>query len=335
MKTRRARTNIFYNGLDANIYISDVLSEFQYTDSTEESDAVSITIDDADEKWSGAWMPEKGDKIGAGINLDNWKQEGENLEFYCGEFTVDSFRISGPLQKVMIKGVSSPVNLDFKETKRTQTWEGVTIRQIAVEFASRYGLDLVYDTEQEITLEREEQNEKTDSRYLQELCNKYGMGMKLYLSRIIIWSYEEYEAREPVAVIRKENVGKWEYKGSIQGTYTGARVSYTDPQKDTTVEAFIGQEGRVLTVNEKAESIADAERIGKNALRNANRKEITMELTLLPSEPVPAAVTARLSGFDRMDGIYFVTQASHRISRKDYSIRLSLYQIRADSGSDR
>ncbi len=335
MKTRRVQTDIFYNGVDANIHISDVLSEFQYNDSTEESDSISITIGDADEKWSGAWMPEKGDKLSAGINLDNWEEEGRSLKFHCGEFIVDSFRISGPLRKVMIEGVSSPVNLDFKETKRTQTWEKVTIHQIAAEIASRYGLPLVYDTAQEITLEREEQNETTDSRYLLELCNKYGMGMKLYSSRIIVWSYEEYEAREPVAVIRRENVGKWEYKGSIQGTYTGAKVSYTDPQKDTTVEAFIGQEGRVLAVNEKAESIADAERIGKNALRNANRKEVTMELTLLPSEPVPAAATVKVSGFGKMDGIYFVAQASHRISRKDYSVRLSLYQIKADSGSGR
>lgn len=329
VRTRRVQTDIFYNGVDANILISDVLSDFQYDDSTEESDAISITIGDANEKWSGAWIPEKGDKISAGINLEDWEGEGLGQGFYCGEFIVDSFRLSGPPQKVVIEGVSSPVNLDFKETVRTQTWEKVTIHQIAVEIAARYDLSLVYDTGQEIVLEREEQNGKTDSRYLQELCNKYGLGIKVYLSQIIIWSYEEYEAREPVAVIRRETVRKWEYKGSIQGTYTGARVSYADPKKGKKVETFIGQEGRVLTVNEKAESVADAERIGKNALRNANRKETTMELTVFPSEPVPAASTVILSGFDRMDGKYFVTQASHRIARKEYSIRLSLYQISA------
>lgn len=331
VRTRRVQTDIFYNGVDANIYISDTLSDFQYDDSTEESDSISITIGDADGKWSGAWIPYKGDKISAGIKLEDWEGEGIDQGFYCGEFIVDSFRLSGPPQKVVIEGVSSPVNLDFKETTRTQTWEKVTIHQIAAEIAARYGLTLVYDTGQEITLEREEQNGETDSRYLQELCNKYGMGIKVYLSQIIIWSYEEYEAQEPVAVIEREAVRKWEYKGSVQGTYTGARVSYTDPKKGKKVEAFIGREGRVLTVNEKAESVADAERIGKNALRNANRKEVTMELTLFPNEPIPAACTVRLAGFDKMDGIYFVTQASHRVSRKEYSIRLSLYQISADT----
>ena len=192
---------------------------------------------------SGAWIPYKGDKISAGIKLEDWEGEGIDQGFYCGEFIVDSFRLSGPPQKVVIEGVSSPVNLDFKETTRTQTWEKVTIHQIAAEIAARYGLTLVYDTGQEITLEREEQNGETDSRYLQELCNKYGMGIKVYLSQIIIWSYEEYEAQEPVAVIEREAVRKWEYKGSVQGTYTGARVSYTDPKKGKKVEAFIGRGG--------------------------------------------------------------------------------------------
>ena len=39
VRTRRVQTDIFYNGVDANIYISDTLSDFQYDDST----AVSYT----------------------------------------------------------------------------------------------------------------------------------------------------------------------------------------------------------------------------------------------------------------------------------------------------
>ena len=58
-----------------------------------------------------------------------------------------------------------------------------------------------------------------------------------------------------------------------------------------------------------------------------------MEITLFPDKPIPAACTVRLVGFDKMDGIYFVTQASHRVSRKEYSIRLSLYQISTDANT--
>ena len=100
VRTRRVQTDIFYNGVDANIYISDTLSDFQYDDSTEESDSISITIGDADGKWSGAWIPYKGDKISAGIKLEDWEGEGIDQGFYCGEFIVDSFDSQGRRRKL-------------------------------------------------------------------------------------------------------------------------------------------------------------------------------------------------------------------------------------------
>ena len=229
------------------------------------------------------------------------------------------------------------MNRDFKETERTQTWEKVTIRQIASEIAGRYGLALVYDTDQDITLEREEQNEKTDSVYLKGLRNQYGLGIKVYASQLIIWSYEEYEARAPAAAIWPKMTRKWSYKGSIQGTYTGAKVSYSDPQKNETLEAFVGAEGRVLNVNQKAESIADAERIGRNAMRNANRKEITAELSLWPdiSLTLAASQTVQLTGFGKIDGIYFVSKVLHRISSGgEYEQGLSLYRIKGEARTE-
>ena len=73
--------------------ISDVLADFSFSDSTEESDSISLTLNDREEKWSGAWMPENGDKIRAGIVLENWRYEGERKQIRCGEFVIDSYRI--------------------------------------------------------------------------------------------------------------------------------------------------------------------------------------------------------------------------------------------------
>lgn len=330
MKPRRIKTDILYNGADANRDISDVLSEFDFTDSTEESDSVSLTLGDREKKWSGAFMPVNGDRLQAAIVMEDWDGRGKGRSVRCGEFVVDSYRIQAPPQKVVIEGVSAPVDRDFKDTERTQTWEQATIRQIAAEFAARYGLSLIYDAAQDITLEREEQNGKTDSAYLKELCGRYGLGLKVYSSQLVIWSYEEYEARAAAACIWPEMTAKWSYRGSIQGTYTGAQVSYSDPGKGETLTAFVGQEGRILNVNQKAESAADAERIGRYAVQKANRKEITAEVTLCPdiALQVAAAQTVELAGFGRIDGRYFVTCVNHRLSANgEYQINLSMYRI--------
>lgn len=327
MTPRSIKTNILYNGINADIYLSDVMSEFEFSDATEESDSISMIINDPDQKWSGSWMPESGDEIQADIVLENWERRKGKQVISCGRFLVDSFCLTSPPQVLTVEGVSSPVHLDFKETKHTQAWEKVTIRQIAAEISSRYDLTLVYDSSQEITLDREEQNEMTDSAYLKALCNRYGFGLKVYYSQLVIWSYEEYEAKPSVLTIHPDMTEKWSYKGSIQGTYTGARVTYSDPAKEETLELFVGQEGRILTVNGKAESLADAERIGKNAIRSVNRRENTVELTLLPPFCVLAASTVSLEGFGKIDGTYFVSRVHHRLSSKIYSRRVSLYRI--------
>lgn len=331
MIPRTITAMITYNGVDATIDLGQAMSDFSYTDSTEASDTISITVNDPDKKWSGAWMPINGDRIRADILKKYWSPENQAERVCCGDFIVDSFKLSAPPQKLVIEGVSSPVDLDFKETKHTQTWEKVTIREIASEIAGRYGLTLVYDTSEDITLDREEQNEDTDSAYLSSLCKKYGLGLKVYSSQIVIWSYKEYEAKPPIMVIAQEQVTNWSYKGSLQGTYTGAKVTYSDAKKDKTIEAFVGKEGRILTVNEKAESIADAERIGKNALQEANRKEITMDITLPPDKLVTATSTVQVVGFGKVDGKYFITKVSHKLSSKSYTLKLDLYHINSEA----
>ena len=50
MRTRRIRTDILYNGVDANVDISGVLADFSFSDSTEESDSISLTLNDREEK---------------------------------------------------------------------------------------------------------------------------------------------------------------------------------------------------------------------------------------------------------------------------------------------
>ena len=55
-----------------------------------------------------------------------------------------------------------------------------------------YGLECVYDAD-EITIKRMEQNKRPDSEFLKELCSRYGLILKIYNRRLIVFSYENYE----------------------------------------------------------------------------------------------------------------------------------------------
>lgn len=326
---RKKSMSIVYNGVEAWDDLSPYLGKFTYTDSVDKSDTIAISLSDRDLKWVNSWIPQKGDVILPSIILENWNYEGEKMTFACGSFTVDDFSFSSPPLTGSINGVSAPVNSSFKETEKTRTWEAATIQVIAAELAGQYGMTLAYDAD-DIQIQKMEQSGQSDSEFLSALCKKYGLGLKVYSSRLVIWDYKRYYQQTPVMTLYQADVSKWEYKSTMQGTYTGARVSYTDPATKKTVDVLVGTEDRLYKTTQKADSEADAVLIGEAAILEANRKETIMQLTLPPKLSLMATKTVQLSGFGRMDGLYFINSVTHTISKKAYGMKVQLSRIPSD-----
>lgn len=325
--TRNKRVEIAYNGTTVNQMLDIYLERFSYVDSVDESDTISLSVIDRDLKWVNSWIPQTGDIITPTIVLENWNYSGEKMAFLCGAFVVDDFDFAGPPIKGNINGVSAPVNSSFKESENTKTWAQATLQLIAGEIAARYGLALVYDVRKEIQISKTEQSQQTDSDFIKRLCGKYGLGIKVYANRLVIWDYLDYFAKPPVMTITPDQVSKWSYKSTMQGTYTGARVSYTNPGSKQTVDVLVGTEERLYKTTQKADNEADARLIGEGAILNANRKAATMQLTLPPKLSLAATNTVRLSGFGKMDGKYFIEKTAHSITKKSYGMQVSLSRI--------
>lgn len=326
MKTRKKSVSLIYNGTEAYSELAPYLEQITYTDSVDESDMISLELSDRDLKWRNAWIPQKGDILIPALTLEDWNYEGEKMTIQCGSFIVDDFGFSSPPAIGNINGVSSPVNTGFKETENTKTWEAATVQLIAGEIAEKYGLNLVYEA-QEIAVAKIEQDKRTDSDFLKTLCEKYGLGLKVFCNRLVIWDYREYLGRTPITEIKPEMCSKWSYRSSMQGTYTGARVSYKNPKTKKMVDVLVGTEERLYKTNQKADSEADARLIGEAAIRNANRRESTMQLTMPPQLLLMATLTVRLNGFGQMDGAYFIEKVTHQIGRKAYVMQVLLSRI--------
>ena len=326
MKTRKKSVSLIYNGTEAYSELAPYLEQITYTDSVDESDMISLELSDRDLKWRNAWIPQKGDILIPALTLEDWNYEGEKMTIQCGSFIVDDFGFSSPPAIGNINGVSSPVNTGFKETENTKTWEAATVQLIAGEIAGKYGLNLIYEA-QEIAVAKIEQDKRTDSDFLKTLCEKYGLGLKVFYNRLVIWDYREYLGRTPITEIKPEMCSKWSYRSSMQGTYTGARVSYKNPKTKKMVDVLVGTEERLYKTNQKADSEADARLIREAPIRNANRRESTMQLTMPPQLLLMATLTVRLNGFGRMDGAYFIERVTHQIGRKAYVMQVLLSRI--------
>ena len=327
MQTRKKSMSILYNGVEAWQQLFPYLEQFSYVDSVDESDQISLSVSDRDLNWVNSWMPKTGDLLLPSVTLENWNYEGERALLECGSFVVDDFRFSSPPLKGTINGVSAPVNSGFKETENSKIWKDATVQLIAGEIAGKYGMALVYDADSDIPVAKIEQSQQPDSDFLKKLCSKYGLGLKVYSNRLIVWDYRKYSKQPPIITLKPADVSKWSYNSSSQGTYTGAKVSYTVPGKKEMVEVLVGTEERLFRTSQKADNEEDARRIGESALLEANRKECTMQLTLPPRLFLVATKTVMLSEFGSMDGPYFIEKVSHSIGRKSYGMQLFLSRV--------
>ena len=318
MLGRRTPFTIDYNGTTVQGNFASAASSITYTDpASGESDSLSINLADADSMWTRSWIPEKGDKLSAVIG-----------DTKCGDFILDTFSMSGKPQRITIGAVSAPAEESFSATDKDQTWEKVSVQQVAQEIAGRNGLDLVYDAP-EIQIQALEQSEQTDSAFLQSLCDKYGLSLKIYSKKLVIFSRSAYKKKGPVATIHQGACKSWNYSTKLEGTYTGGEIAYTDPIQEKEVIFRSGDaSGRVLRRNERADSPADAQRMLEAAIDEGNHDMETMSVSLVGgSIHVVASQCVQLEGFGRLSGKYYVNSVTHEMSTSGYQMSLELSKV--------
>lgn len=330
---RTANVDIVYNGKNITTKLSKFIKSFSYTDvASGESDSITLKLHNIDKRWLNKWLPTKGDELAAKIITNNWIQEGKKATLNCGEFVLDDLAFSGRPLTASIGGLSIPAKESFKETERTKTWESVTIESIAKDIAKRSGIQLYYDADT-IHLESVEQS-GTDCEFLYSLCETYGLSMKVFSSKIIIFDEEDYEIKAPVTTIYETQMLSWNYKDVMAGTYTGAKISYTDGKKAKDITIKVGSGNRILTVNKKADNLKDAELIAKAAINHANKKMTTLKITMVADPSIVATSNVMISGLGKLDGKYAVDKVTHNIG-SGYTMNLDLRKIYNRIGSNR
>lgn len=314
-QARKVEIEIQYEGKNITTPINKYLEQFSYTDAASgESDSINIIMHDINKKWMDVWMPNKGDQLSGSFVFYNWNATGETENLYCGEFEVDDMTISGRPLSCEIGAVSIPRNEPFNSQNRTKTWESITIQQMAKEISDRAKISLYYEAE-DIPVEIIEQNEQTDCKFLYSLCSDYGLAMKVYANKIIIFDEETYEKRASVRTIDETDMIKWNYKSTVAGTYTGANLRYADPNDEEEYLITIGGGNRILEINENTDNIKDAERKGIAKLNNENKKAVTMEITLKADAKILAGTCVDVKGLgSKIDGKYYVDKVTTKKS---------------------
>lgn len=312
---RKATVDVSYKGISITDDISNDVVSFSYTDNADGvADDISLSIANVSKKWLNEWMPSMTDTVTAKIQTVDM-----GGELNCGLFIVDGVSFAGRPLTVSIKGLSTPVDTNFSEVSKNKTWQKATLKDIAGTMAGNAGIPLDYDADYNPTFDFLSQTEQSDKAFLYELCQKYGLNMKLYSNRLVVYDPVTFEHEGAVASFSENNMLSWNCESTLtEAGYSACRVQYTDPLSIEKREYIYRTEDgasstKVFEITESADSLAHAEQICKAKLRNLNMSETTISFNIMGNALVVACMTIEIVGLGVFSGKYFIDKATHKV----------------------
>ena len=97
-------------------------------------------------------------------------------------------------------------------------------------------------------------------------------------------------------------------------TYTGAVVSFTDPDTEQDVKITIGGGDRILNINVTADNVLDAELKGIAKLNETNKKATTLKITTRANPYMVAGLVMQIDGIGKASGKYYAERVVTKIS---------------------
>lgn len=291
------------------------------------ADAIELVLSNQDRRWMKNWIPKKKDKITATIKTQYWKNGQKTKKEKCGTFMVDSFSFSLPEDNTCtVEGTSVPESSSFRATERNKKWKKVTLKEVSKRISKKYHMKLFFDGE-DFSIGSPEQSGQSDCEFLTNICQSYGYGIKMYRGQLVIYDMAKYEKKAPRGTIYKHQMESFSWDTSMTGTYTGAKMKYTDScGKDTTVK--VGKGNRWLQINGDADSITQAKRMALGQLNTKNMSAITANITIQGNLNYSDTDTVKLAGLDKLSGKYFIDTVQHKVEAQGgFTTTLTLHRV--------
>lgn len=333
MKARYAAVNCLYNGKDISADLAAFMKSFSVREVLSgEADSAEITLEDREELWQGDWMPDRGALLDVKMSVGNWEAPGDFRTLPLGKFEVDEITNTGPPNEAKIRLVSIPNASNLRSVEKTRAWEKTKLSRIIKDIADGAEMESYYDAEEDPIQERAEQSEETDLSFLQKLCKDAGLALKITDKKIVVFDISKYEQADPVMQITKgqQSVLSFECRTTIHDIYKACHVKYKHAQQDEMIDYTFTdpkrKEGQTLQVNEKVDSLEEAEKLAKKKLHEKNLEEVAVSLTMVGNFALLASNTVQLVGWHTYDGKYLIMRSTHDIGN-GYTTKIELRRV--------
>lgn len=332
METMRSKLIMEYNGVDVTDAIADSCDSFTWKDnSTGVADTLTLNLSNSNQKWMNGFYPSEDDTFRAWIQLQNWAADYKQGKLFCGCYMVDSLKYGGFPETLQLSGISTPINSDFNVKQKSRTWNRTTLRTIMGDIARDAGIDLVFDAK-DVCIDSANQTGKTDLAFAYQICSEYGLSVKLYNKKMVIYDQSAYERKAARYDISHEQLGEsgaYSITKQVTSLYDSVKIQYTNGKSGGTltyVYTIPGKAGnRQMFLTAKADSYADAEKKAKAALRENVRNSRQITIKMIGSVKYMAADCFNLVGFGKLDGKYFIDSVTHQRSGGKYTVSITAH----------
>ena len=302
---------LFYDKKNITNDVSPYVTSIEYTDVEHgESDELSISFEDSEKLWQGAWIPSKGDCLRAYIGY-----EAEKL-LNCGVFEIDELEYDTPPDVITVKGLATGIKKPLRQ-KNSVGYENKTLKQIAKEIADKHELSLVGEIA-DIRVDRITQNQERDLTFLTKLAEQYGYIFKIAENNLVFYDVSKLKGAKSTQIFYKTDLSHINLREKTSQKYKAVQVSYFDPKKRKTVKASARnesvQKGDTLKITARCSDRKQAIIKAKAALSTADTKiEGSIELSGNPY--LIAGLNIEIKGIGHFSGKYHIKQARHVIDR--------------------
>ena len=339
---RRTRVRLTINGHDVTDTVSPSLTAFTYTDNLSgKADEITFSLQDREGLWSGSLKPEKGMPVKVSLETLDWLSPGKHVTLDCGSFTIDEVTLDGPPDVFRIKALTSALTTGLRDELKTRAWEHSSLRSVATFVAAEHGMELYYDGPDH-PVNRQDQREEGDLAFLARLGRERAMLCKAHNNHLVLVDRAMLEEKEPTYTLSRQKGQATRYsfsQASSDTAYSKAEVNYADPATGL-VHSGVAQVkaanavAKVLRLNQRVESSAEAMRLAESALHNANRQTAKARLDCPGDPALVAGLVVTLTDFGDFSGVYIIDKANHTIDGTggySTSIELSKRQLRPDT----
>ncbi len=310
-----------YNNKNITEDVSDYVLNIDYTDYEHgQSDEISITFEDADGLWSGAWIPSKGDALRLFIGY-----AGEKM-LNCGIFEIDEIEYETPSNTLTVRALATGIKKSFRQ-KNSIGYENKTLQQIANDVAKRHNLNLVGEIEN-IKIERITQNQERDLTFLKRIAEQYGYIFKIAENNLVFYKTEKLINADSAQIIYKTDVTNARFVEKTSHAYKSVSVKYYNPKNGKEVTATAKNKdcvkGDSLKLSVRAENKQQALIMAQSALVKGNYT-IEGSLSMMGNPYLIAGLNIETKDFGYFSGKYHITEAHHHIDRAmGYSTNLEV-----------